>query len=218
MPSKKKRRNLLYGSSKMARLQSAYKPSTSMKSLKKNSPIADAESAVAASVTVVTEENAILKVTEVVDESLEVLVNPIPELSMAALQLQKTNEDITPTSGEEEGVGCSTHKCSVLETEKVPSPVLLECAKETKTYASLLKVSAELGEVGTPIEHVSGAPFVLIPDENIAAAKKEFKEFIYARFHGDWPSMGRIIGVVNALWARTGPRIFVHNVAKESSC
>lgn len=75
-----------------------------------------------------------------------------------------------------------------------------------------MKDSAELEEIGTPSEHVSGSPFVLISDDNIAAAKEEFKEFIYARFHGDWPAMGRIIGVVNALWARNGPRIFVHNV------
>ncbi|KAG5384721.1 hypothetical protein IGI04_036191 [Brassica rapa subsp. trilocularis] len=67
---------------------------------------------------------------------------------------------------------------------------------------------------GSPIEHVSGAPFVLIPDENIEAAKLEFKDFIYARFHGDYPSMGKIIGVVNAVWARTGPKIFVHNIGE----
>ncbi|KAG2243811.1 hypothetical protein Bca52824_094351 [Brassica carinata] len=68
--------------------------------------------------------------------------------------------------------------------------------------------------MGTPIDHISGAPFVLIPDENIEAAKMEFKDFIYARFHGDYPSMGKIIGVVNAVWARTGPRIFVHNLGQ----
>lgn len=62
------------------------------------------------------------------------------------------------------------------------------------------------------MEHISGAPFVLIPDENVEAAKLEFKDFIYARFHGDYHSMGKIIGVVNAVWAKTGPRIFVHNI------
>lgn len=55
---------------------------------------------------------------------------------------------------------------------------------------------------------------MLIPDENIEAAKLEFKDFIYARFHGDYPSMGKIIGVVNAVWARVGPRIFVHNIGQ----
>uniref|UniRef100_M4F9W8 DUF4283 domain-containing protein n=1 Tax=Brassica campestris TaxID=3711 RepID=M4F9W8_BRACM len=81
-----------------------------------------------------------------------------------------------------------------------------------KNYAALLKSSAQLQELGTPVEHISGAPFVLVPDENIEAAKLEFKDFIYARFHGDCPSMGKIIGVVNAVWAKTGPRIFVHNI------
>ncbi|KAJ4872742.1 Uncharacterized protein Rs2_45586 [Raphanus sativus] len=81
-----------------------------------------------------------------------------------------------------------------------------------KSYASLLQESATLEELGTPAEHVSGAPFVFIPDDNIAAAKEEFRDFIFARFHGDFPPMGRIIGVVNAIWAKTGPRIFVHHV------
>lgn len=83
-----------------------------------------------------------------------------------------------------------------------------------KNYAALLKSSAQLQKLGTPSDHVSGAPFVLIPDENIEAAKLEFKDFIYARFHGDYPSMGKIIGVVNAVWARVGPRIFVHNIGQ----
>lgn len=85
-------------------------------------------------------------------------------------------------------------------------------APEVRNYAALLKSSAQLQQLGTPVEHVSGAPFVLIPDENIEAAKIEFKDFIYARFHGDYPSMGKIIGIVNAVWAKTGPRIFVHNL------
>ncbi|XP_018508425.1 uncharacterized protein LOC108868999 [Brassica rapa] len=83
-----------------------------------------------------------------------------------------------------------------------------------KNYASLLKSSTQLQVVGSPSEHVSGVSFVLIPDENIEAAKLEFKDFIYARFHGDYPSMGKIIGVVNAVWARSGPRIFVHNIGQ----
>ncbi|CAN6971907.1 unnamed protein product [Brassica rapa subsp. trilocularis] len=93
-------------------------------------------------------------------------------------------------------------------------PVLDAVPSPTKNYAELLKSSAQLQVLGSPIEHVSGAPFVLIPDENIEAAKLEFKDFIYARFHGDYPSMGKIIGVVNAVWARTGPKIFVHNIGE----
>lgn len=90
----------------------------------------------------------------------------------------------------------------------------LSQSQPAKTYANLLKASAELEEIGTPTEHVSGAPFVLIPDENIQAAKEEFKDFLFARFPGDCPTMGRIIGVVNAVWARSGPRIFVHCIGK----
>lgn len=93
-------------------------------------------------------------------------------------------------------------------------PATVPAAPPVKNYAELLKSSAQLQELGTPVEHVSGAPFVLIPDENIEAAKLEFKDFIYARFHGDYPSMGKIIGVVNAVWARTGPKIFVHNIGE----
>lgn len=120
----------------------------------------------------------------------------------------------TPTTGEEVSVDCSTPKHSTLVLKGAPSEESLEKPKDSKSYASLLKDSAELEEIGTPSEHVSRAPFVLISDDNIAAAKEEFKEFIYARFHEDWPAMGRIIRVVNALWARNGPRIFVHNVGE----
>ncbi|KAF8085816.1 hypothetical protein N665_0646s0018 [Sinapis alba] len=87
-------------------------------------------------------------------------------------------------------------------------------SNQVQNYASLLKSSVQLQALGSPSEHVSGAPFVLIPDENIEAAKLEFKDFIYARFHGDYPSMGKIIGVVNAVWAKTGPRIYVHNIGQ----
>ncbi|KAJ4911054.1 hypothetical protein Rs2_05675 [Raphanus sativus] len=87
-------------------------------------------------------------------------------------------------------------------------------ATSVRNYANVTKNSAQLQELGTPSEHVSGVPFVLIPDENFEAAKLEFKDFIYARFHGDYPSMGKVIGVVNAIWAKAGPRIFVHNIGK----
>lgn len=92
-------------------------------------------------------------------------------------------------------------------TEKVPS-----LNPSAKSYANLLKASAELEEIGTPAEHVSGVPLVFIPDDNIAAAKEEFKDFIFARFQGDVPSMGRIIRVVNSIWANPSPRIFVHKI------
>lgn len=82
----------------------------------------------------------------------------------------------------------------------------------TRTYSAVAREQFLLEEIGTPTQHISGAPFVLIPDENIEAAKQEFKEFIFAQFHGPPPDMGRVIGVVNAIWARNGPRIFVHKI------
>ncbi|ESQ43689.1 hypothetical protein EUTSA_v10015497mg, partial [Eutrema salsugineum] len=89
-------------------------------------------------------------------------------------------------------------------------------AAPPRNSSELFKESSLLDEIGTPSEHVSGVPFVLIPDENVESAKEEFKDFIFARFHGDAPEMGRIIGVVNAIWARSGPRIFVHNIGQGS--
>lgn len=85
-----------------------------------------------------------------------------------------------------------------------------------RKYATVARDSSCLEEIGTPTQHISGAPFVFIPDENIQAAKVEFKDFVFAQFHGPSPAMGRIIGVVNALWAKQGPRIFVHNLGAGS--
>ncbi|CAH8280760.1 unnamed protein product, partial [Arabidopsis lyrata] len=82
----------------------------------------------------------------------------------------------------------------------------------TRTYSAVARDPACLEEIGSPTQHISGAPFVFIPDENIQAAKEEFKDFVFAQFHGPIPAMGRIIGVVNAIWARSGPRIFVHRI------
>ncbi|KAF3556516.1 hypothetical protein F2Q69_00015762 [Brassica cretica] len=211
--SKKKRRNALRGSSKMARLQAAAKPSVSVNSLKKKSLIAGATSSVAEIATAVASETSPPSSTVVVAASPGVSASPDPDSSVLSVAPTVT-EEITPASKGEEGVEIPTPKHSTSVSKEVPLPVLPEALKETKSYASLLKASAELEEIGTPSEHVTGVPFVIIPDENIAAAKEEFKEFIYARFHGDWPAMGRIIGVVNALWARNDPRIFVHNVGE----
>lgn len=73
-----------------------------------------------------------------------------------------------------------------------------------RKWVSLLQ-DTKLESVGSPTQHVTGDPFVLIPDEDITAARDELKEF-----------MGRLIGVINAIWARTGPRIFVHKIGPES--
>lgn len=83
-----------------------------------------------------------------------------------------------------------------------------------RKYSTVARDSSCLEEIGSPTQHISGVPFVFIPDENIQAAKAEFKDFIFAQFHGPPPAMGRVIGVVNAIWAKTGPRIFVHRIGE----
>lgn len=96
------------------------------------------------------------------------------------------------------------------------SPTAASSPTGLKTWSSLLKESATLEELGTPTQHISGVPFVLIPDEYVEEAKEEFKEFVFAQFQGSYPDMGRVIGVVNAIWARQGPRIFVHRLSHNS--
>lgn len=117
-------------------------------------------------------------------------------------------------------IGASFYMPAVISQSVTPAPkVPLLIPAQTappRNYASVLKNSSELQELGTPTDHVSGVPFVLIPDENIETAKEEFKDFLYVSFHGDVPPMGRIIGVVNAVWAKSGPRIYVHRLGKGS--
>lgn len=199
----------------MARFQAVSKQSASVKSLKNKSQIAGADGSVAEIVTEVAIGSVLPCITEEDFASQEGSSSAAATNSSGpSSEIQLTLEDSTPTNAEEVGVVCLTPKCSNALPMEEPLGESPERQKESKSYASLLKASAELEEVGTPSEHVSGVPFVLIPDDNIAAAKEEFKEFIYARFHGDWPAMGRIIGVVNALSAKSGPRIFVHNVGE----
>ncbi|KAF3597513.1 hypothetical protein DY000_02026866 [Brassica cretica] len=91
----------------------------------------------------------------------------------------------------------------------------VEAVAPVRNYASLFKsTSGDLQEMEIPSEHSSGVQFVLIPEDNIQAAKKEFKDFIYAKFHSDVSQMGRIIGVLNAISAKSGPRIYVHSLGK----
>ncbi|KAJ4883484.1 DUF4283 domain-containing protein [Raphanus sativus] len=203
----------------MARLQGAAKPPASVKYLRKVSPLAGASLADAVLTTdvVPTPDSSTLK-----DGSVDAALSgssvetPVSTFS-SDLPSADVDEVNTPATVEEVGVESSTAPATVSvppAAEVVDTPSLSGPQPEVRNYASLLKESAKLEELGTPSEHVSGVPFVLIPDENIAAAKEEFKDFIYARFHGEWPSMGRIIGVLNALWAKSGPRIFVHNIGE----
>ncbi|KAF2549225.1 hypothetical protein F2Q70_00019236 [Brassica cretica] len=197
MPPKKKHKNALRGSTKMARLRAAAKPSISAKSLKMVSPLigASVADAVTATSVVSTSDSAFKSEIEIaIANQVTVQTGSSSELPAAQVSTDSLvlGEDETTTPGVEVEAGV----CPIQGTVQPPTEV------EGRNYVSLLKDSAKLEEIGTPSEHVSGAPFVLIPDENIVSAREEFKEFIYARFHGEWPSMGRIIGVVNALWAR----------------
>lgn len=70
-----------------------------------------------------------------------------------------------------------------------------------RKWSSLLKESSSFKEIGAPTQHISGVPFVLIPDDKIESAKAEFEDFVFAQFHGPPPEMGRVIGVVKAIWA-----------------
>ncbi|KAJ4875454.1 hypothetical protein Rs2_40472 [Raphanus sativus] len=212
MPPKKKYRNALRGSTKMARLQGAAKPPASVRSLKNSSALAGASCAAAAITTEVVEMGDSPAKTNPVE-----VANPRFTLdSPSNISIPVSMESERDTSPLLDRVVCATEGPFVGATRDVvdgsPSETSISTPPAVKNYASLLKASAQLEELGTPTEHISGVPFVLIPDENIVAAKEEFRDFIYARFHGDQPKMGRIIGVVNAIWARVGPRIFVHSI------
>ncbi|KAF8104770.1 hypothetical protein N665_0168s0013 [Sinapis alba] len=238
MNQKKKRRPPLRGSTKMARLagvSKVTKSSVAAKSQKKSS-LAGEVIADAVIVTNVTEgttsaegisliKSPILVVEEPINSSrtidsvsdasnhettlvAEGILAPIEAQETLAVSGEEVNTRLP--SGEKNSIGPSEPPASAATSDAAavnPSQVHV-----AQNYASLLKVSAKLEELGTPSEHVSGAPFVLIPDENIESAKEEFKDFIFARFHGEYPAMGRIIGVVNAIWAKAGPRIYVHNI------
>lgn len=114
--------------------------------------------------------------------------------------------DETTTTVEGPSSGEATDPTAVDNgSAKVSSPL-------PRKWSAVARDSFTLEEVGTPTQHISGAPFVLIPDTNIEGAKKEFKDFVFAQFHGPAPEMGRVIGIVNAIWAKAGPRIFVHRI------
>ncbi|KAF3565880.1 hypothetical protein DY000_02015026 [Brassica cretica] len=229
MPQKKKKkpRNLLKGSSKMARLQGVSKPAAALRKTAKASPLASALCADAVSVAPVVEVPDTVSSASAgpTEASIDLHLSPLPSVEKATilmsdehnttsaatgdlppLEIAKDSSPIHSEDSQEKNLSANTEETQPEETGPLGKPV------GAKSYASLLKQSAVLEELGTPSEHISGAPFVFIPDENIAAAKEEFRGFIFARFHGEWPSMGRIIGVANAIWAKTGPRIFVHNV------
>lgn len=219
MPPKKKHRNALRGSTKMARLLGASKPAASIRSLKISSSVAGTSCAAAVITTEVVETTSstekVVSVEGITSGSASTPYQASdPSSSGISIPVSLVSERVsTPTIGEEDCAGSPpAPKSTKAEDEVTTNVPLSPQSPEVKSYANLLKASAQLEELGTPTEHVSGVPFVLIPDENIAATKEEFCDFVYARFHGDVPSMSRIIRVVNAIWARAGPRIFVHDI------
>ncbi|WZZ45490.1 hypothetical protein YC2023_041749 [Brassica napus] len=47
-----------------------------------------------------------------------------------------------------------------------------------------------------------GGPFRSISDENLEEAKEEFRDILFARFHGEAPDIGRNIDIFNVIWSR----------------
>ncbi|CAG7896246.1 unnamed protein product [Brassica rapa] len=207
----------------MARLSGVVKmskASVAARSQKKSLPLAGESSADAVIVTLVTEEvPKSATVASPGSPGSDSCYNAMPS-GVEDSDLPVEMEANTPTSKGEDNSAALQDSASASGEERdthiIGGDKRLEgfAAPPAQNYANLLKASTQLEELGTPTEHVTGVPFVLIPDENIEAAKEEFKDFIYARFHGEFPAMGRIIGVINAIWAKSGPRIFVHNLGK----
>lgn len=83
----------------------------------------------------------------------------------------------------------------------------------TRKYSEVIHGSAMREELGSSSQHIFGVLFVLIPYENLEEVKEELCDFIFVRFIGEAPYMGRIIGIVNAIWSQSGPRIFVHRLS-----
>ncbi|KAF3519662.1 hypothetical protein DY000_02060123 [Brassica cretica] len=95
-----------------------------------------------------------------------------------------SSRGIAPLAAEKEEVVVS-------EVKPIANP-----APGNRKYYEVINDSSLLEELGSPTQHISGAPFVLIPDENLEEAKEEFRDFLFARFHGEAPDMGRIIGII----------------------
>ncbi|KAF3602370.1 hypothetical protein F2Q69_00038353 [Brassica cretica] len=153
MPPKKKHKNSLHGSSKMARLLGASRPAATVKSFRNKSNVAGAPCVDAAIATPMVP----------LDES--------PPLTLAVDSL-KASADFFPGS-----LGFSDPSSSVAVYDISPSSTVtpLEAssigdateAKEVKNYTSLLKASCQLEELGTPlnISLASQCSLILGPPE-----------------------------------------------------
>ncbi|XP_010534730.1 PREDICTED: uncharacterized protein LOC104810236 [Tarenaya hassleriana] len=75
----------------------------------------------------------------------------------------------------------------------------------------LFPASRKMQRLDSPEIQVSGIPLVTIPVESLEEASKEWQDYLIGQFYGLPPSMGRVIGAVNGLWARQGPRVRVHD-------
>ncbi|KAF3519574.1 hypothetical protein DY000_02061024 [Brassica cretica] len=142
-------------------------------------------------------------------DPVEAAHSPTDVVNVQSPSIDSPRGNIVTVEGSSSGSDASPEDKSSLSpgTEKQTS---------IPTLAKLIQKSGKLEELGTPSQHISGVPFVLISDDNLEEAKLEFQDFLFARFQGDIPSKGKIIGVVNAIWARAGPRIFVHQVGHGS--
>lgn len=142
-------------------------------------------------------------------DPVEAAHSPIDVVNVQSPSIDSPRGNIVTVEGSSSGSDASPEDTSSLSpgTEKQTS---------IPTLAKLIQKSGKLEELGTPSQHISGVPFVLISDDNLEEAKLEFQDFLFARFQGDIPSKGKIIGVVNAIWARAGPHIFVHQVGHGS--
>ncbi|ESQ33757.1 hypothetical protein EUTSA_v10009475mg [Eutrema salsugineum] len=206
---KKRDRPKVVSTSKFARVASI---ASIAAAVKKTQARLEAETSVELSLTADGETDPLL--TEV---STDLVPDPslgtvaAPDLSPIVDSTPATQMSSLPIQGTVEGSSSST--VTPPSIPDAPPPALPSMTKKN-TYSSLLQDPRRLEAIGSPSQHELGVPFVFIPDDNIAAAKEEFKEFIFARFHGEYPSMERVIGVVNAIWARPGPCIIVHNLGE----
>ncbi|WZY80425.1 hypothetical protein YC2023_026809 [Brassica napus] len=123
MTPKKKRRNALRGSSKMARLQAVSKPSISVNSLKKKCPIAGALGSVAEAVTEVAPETVLPTSTVVDAGNLAGSSSQNLDSYAQSSEIQTIVEDFTPATCGEEGVACLTPNHSISNSAETPTLV-----------------------------------------------------------------------------------------------
>ncbi|XP_010519461.1 PREDICTED: uncharacterized protein LOC104798910 [Tarenaya hassleriana] len=123
------------------------------------------------------------------------------------------NSDCGAASNQQ--VSLSSHPPTTEVQSKNNGNPSTDMAQEPATWSKrLFPNKRNLERLGTPGLHVTGIPLISIPEESINQAVDEWKDFLIGQFYGLPPSLGRIIGVVNALWNRNGNRIRVQDIGK----